>query len=214
MSEQDQFTNHYAVLGIYRSATAQQIRGAFRRRALQLHPDKVVDKASAHERFIALKKAFDTLSKPGEKDHYDALYDSLFNHNQYDGRPYDDFGYFGLPNTVTIGMTSAFEPDKHSTHLPINVAIELSDTNLIPFLTKGVTLPASRTEIISTAYSGSDTCVFSIWSLVSDKRSLIGKFQLEGLPVVFGGLAWVELTIMVDDDKLLQVSVRVMSGGR
>jgi molecular chaperone DnaK (HSP70) len=138
----------------------------------------------------------------------------LFNHNQYDGRPYDDFGYFGPPNNVTIDITSAFEPEKHSTQLPINVAIELSDTNLIPLLTKGVILPASRTEIISTAHSGFDTCVFSIWSLVSDKRSIIGKFQLEGLPVVFGGLAWVELTILVDDDKLLHVFVRVMSGGR
>ena len=63
-------TDHYEVLGLARSATPDDIKGAFRRRA-NLHPD--VDKApGAADRFARISEAYATLSDPEKRAAYDA----------------------------------------------------------------------------------------------------------------------------------------------
>ncbi len=58
----------YAVLGLDPAASEEALRGAFRRRAKELHPDSPSGNASA---FILLKHAYDTLIDPDRRAAYD-----------------------------------------------------------------------------------------------------------------------------------------------
>ncbi|KAH7652341.1 Dnaj-like subfamily a member 5 protein [Dioscorea alata] len=67
---------YYEVLGVSREATAEEIRSAYRRLALQLHPDKQVatgvSAAEATAAFQELVHAYEVLSDPKERSWYDS----------------------------------------------------------------------------------------------------------------------------------------------
>ena len=60
----------YAILGVSRDATEDEIKKAFRKKARELHPD--INKApDAEDRFKELNEAYDVLSDPRKKAQYD-----------------------------------------------------------------------------------------------------------------------------------------------
>lgn len=61
----------YAVLGVPRDATPQQIRRAYKALSLQLHPDKNPDSPTAATAFNNLTAAYDTLSQPARRAQHD-----------------------------------------------------------------------------------------------------------------------------------------------
>jgi curved DNA-binding protein CbpA len=74
---------HYDTLGIERDATDQEVRKAFRRLALQHHPDRYSGdkRAAAEERFQSITEAFNILSHPSSREKYDTEI-SKGTHNQ------------------------------------------------------------------------------------------------------------------------------------
>lgn len=63
-------SDYYETLGVKRDATPEQIKAAYRRLARQLHPD--VNKApDAAQRFARVQEAYDALSDPQKRRHYD-----------------------------------------------------------------------------------------------------------------------------------------------
>lgn len=62
--------DHYEVLGVPRAASNQEIRLAFRQKALQYHPDHNVNPGAAG-RFKQLNDIYKTLSDPCERIQYD-----------------------------------------------------------------------------------------------------------------------------------------------
>lgn len=64
--------DHYGVLGVQRSASAQQITSAYRRLVRSLHPDAGPEDPAAAENLAAVLAAYDTLRDPGRRAAYDA----------------------------------------------------------------------------------------------------------------------------------------------
>src|SRR5690606_17162761 len=60
----------YETLGVSRSATADEIRSAYRKLARRYHPDVNKD-ADATARFNEVQEAYDVLSDPAKRQRYD-----------------------------------------------------------------------------------------------------------------------------------------------
>lgn len=70
-----QFKDYYQVLGVSKSASADEVRKAFRKLARQYHPDmaKPKEKAAAEAKFKEINEAYEVLSDPEKRKKYDAL---------------------------------------------------------------------------------------------------------------------------------------------
>lgn len=66
-----QVRDPYDVLGVDKSATQDEIKGAFRRLASQHHPDRNPDDASASQRFKEINAAYQILSDPQKRAAFD-----------------------------------------------------------------------------------------------------------------------------------------------
>src|SRR5208283_1804293 len=65
--------DYYEILGVKKSASAEEIRKAFRKLARKYHPDVNPGDKSAEEKFKALSEANDVLSDPKKRKIYDQV---------------------------------------------------------------------------------------------------------------------------------------------
>jgi hypothetical protein len=70
MSELTSEKDYYTILGVYREASNETIRKAYRRLALQHHPDRNRS-PDAEERFKEISEAYSVLSDEGKRSLYD-----------------------------------------------------------------------------------------------------------------------------------------------
>ncbi len=86
-------TDYYEVLGVTRQDSEEEIRKAFRRKAMEYHPDRNKE-PDAEEKFKEINEAYQVLSDSSKRAQYDR-----FGHAGVDGggfdRPFDGFDVFG-----------------------------------------------------------------------------------------------------------------------
>ncbi|MCI2122085.1 MAG: DnaJ domain-containing protein, partial [Bacteroidales bacterium] len=63
--------DYYAVLGVGRNATPDEIKKAYRQMALKYHPDRNPGNKEAEDKFKEAAEAYDVLSNPDKKARYD-----------------------------------------------------------------------------------------------------------------------------------------------
>ncbi|KNE60184.1 hypothetical protein AMAG_05603 [Allomyces macrogynus ATCC 38327] len=69
---------HYEVLGVERTGTDADLKKAYRKKALECHPDKNRDDPQdAQDRFILVQQAYEVLTDPQERAWYDAHRDQI-----------------------------------------------------------------------------------------------------------------------------------------
>jgi curved DNA-binding protein len=70
-----QFRDYYETLGVAKTASADEIKSAFRKLARKHHPDmaKPKEKISAEEKFKQINEAYEVLSDPEKRSRYDQL---------------------------------------------------------------------------------------------------------------------------------------------
>jgi len=63
--------DYYEVLGVGKSASDEEIKKAYRKKAIQYHPDKNPGDKAAEEKFKEAAEAYEVLSNPEKKQRYD-----------------------------------------------------------------------------------------------------------------------------------------------
>ena len=63
--------DYYEVLGVDKSASADEIKKAYRKMAIKYHPDKNPGDKEAEEKFKEAAEAYDVLSNPEKRQRYD-----------------------------------------------------------------------------------------------------------------------------------------------
>lgn len=92
--------DYYEVLGVNRSANSDEIKRAYRKLAMQYHPDRNPGNAEAEERFKEAAEAYEVLGNEDKKRRYDQ-----FGH---DGLRGQDFGGFSDINDIFSHFSDIF----------------------------------------------------------------------------------------------------------
>ncbi len=82
------YKDYYKILGVSRDAKPDDIRKAYRKLAMQYHPDRNPGDKSAEDRFKEINEAYQVLNDPQKRTHYDRL-GSEYSNWQRRGAPGD-----------------------------------------------------------------------------------------------------------------------------
>lgn len=75
----------YEILGIDKSATPEQVKKAYRKKAIEYHPDKNPGDKEAEEKFKLAAEAYEVLSDPDKKARYDQYGHAAFEGGGFGG---------------------------------------------------------------------------------------------------------------------------------
>jgi molecular chaperone DnaJ len=95
--------DYYEVLGIGRNATENEVKKAYRRLAVQYHPDKNPGDATAEEKFKEATEAYEILKDPQKRQAYDQYGHAAFRQGAGAGG-FGGFGGFDLSDALRAFM--------------------------------------------------------------------------------------------------------------
>src|SRR3954462_10241258 len=123
--------DYYAILGVPRNASADQIKKAYRKLARELHPD-LNPSAEAQERFKEVTAAYEVLSDPQKREIVDLGGDPLASGASGAGAagPFGGFAdimdaFFG---GATMGARGPRSRIRHGADALVHLDLDLADT--------------------------------------------------------------------------------------
>lgn len=132
--------DYYKILGVNRTASADDIKKAYRKQAMKHHPDRGGDQAQ----FTQLQEAYDTLSNPNKRAMYDAGgQNQNFNNANFNQAFNDIFDQGGMGDIFDFfGNRRQQRPRQRNRDMKITVEVPL--TELIETQTKTVRVQTSK----------------------------------------------------------------------
>ena len=88
--------DYYEVLGVAKTATADEIKKAYRKKAIQYHPDKNPGDKEAEEKFKEAAEAYEVLSNEDKRARYDQFGHAGVSGAAGNGGPFGGFGGQGM----------------------------------------------------------------------------------------------------------------------
>lgn len=97
--------NLYQILDVSHSATMDEIRANYRRKAMEFHPDRNPENKWATDQFQKVNAAYNTLNDPTKRQHYDTALQEYYG----GGRPHAEGNQppEWLSNVFSMGMNLA-----------------------------------------------------------------------------------------------------------
>ncbi len=90
-----EYKDYYKILGVERNASAEEIKKAYRKLALQYHPDRNPNDKVAEEKFKEINEAYQVLSDPEKRAKYDQFSTSYQRWQATGGQAPFDWGAWG-----------------------------------------------------------------------------------------------------------------------
>lgn len=84
-----EYKDYYKILGVERSASADDVRKAYRKLAMQHHPDRNPGNKQAEDKFKEINEAYQVLSDPQKRARFDQLGSAYSSWQQRGGSPND-----------------------------------------------------------------------------------------------------------------------------
>lgn len=78
--------DYYKILGVEKTATAEQIKKAYRKLAIKYHPDKNPNDKTAEEKFKEISEAYEVLEDPEKRKKYDQFGENWKQYEQHGGK--------------------------------------------------------------------------------------------------------------------------------
>ena len=99
--------DYYEVLGVSKDADEKEIKKAFRKKAMEFHPDRNPDNKEAEAKFKEVNEAYEHISDPQKRAAYDRFGHAAFEQ----GGPGAGAGGAGLPRALHDAEERLEQPD-------------------------------------------------------------------------------------------------------
>ena len=140
--------DYYSTLGVGRNASADEIKRAYRKKAMEHHPDRT---GGDDSKFKEINEAYQTLSDPQKKQMYDQFGTTDPRQRQYRTGDFE-FNFGGSPFGDMDDIFSQFfggRPQRGNR--PISVAVDVTLEDVLSGKTFGmeIALPTGRTKVVT-----------------------------------------------------------------
>ncbi len=187
--------NFYDILGVSKSASADEIKKAYRKKAHEFHPDKG---SGNEEKFKEVNEAYQVLSDQGKRSQYDRFGENYQQAGGFGGgqagNPFDGFGFGGqggvefdlgdIFSDIFGGGRGAGAQSRRNRGIDLEMPLSISFEESVHGVTKSVTLEKQDTCHVchgTGAAEGSKVVTCSKChgqgQILTTKRTIFGNMQ-------------------------------------